>query len=183
MVIWIWLLTVLLMSAAVSLINAITRKQARAAEVGMPAERFSMYMPKALLWIGYADCSFWAAMIALMTTFPNDTAAWWVYVIFIGFMLLGIFLICYRYRWRIEIDGDSIVYTPELGEKRFFAFSDITKCRRAKNLSIEGYLVYVKGKRTLIMDDSMVGFNLFLECIHQHGIVLEEAWGKLRSRK
>jgi len=45
-----------------------------------------------VLCMGILCVLFFGAMIVLMSIFPNDTAEWWVYLIFSLFLLLGLIL-------------------------------------------------------------------------------------------
>lgn len=66
-------------------------------------EHIIIQMPKAYMWVGCLDFSFFATCIVLMACFPNDTATLWVWVLFCLFTLLGVAIVLVTIIWKIEI--------------------------------------------------------------------------------
>ena len=60
-------------------------------------------MPKAYMWIGCLDISFFVTCLVLMACFPNGTVTPWVRVLFCLFALLGVAIVLVTTIWKIEI--------------------------------------------------------------------------------
>lgn len=66
-------------------------------------EHIILRMPKAYMWIGCIDISFFAACLVLMAFFPNGTADLWVWVLFSLFLLPGVMIVFASAVWKMEI--------------------------------------------------------------------------------
>ena len=66
-------------------------------------ERIVIRLPKAYLWIGCLDISFFVTCLVFMTLFPNDTAAAWVWIVFLLFVFMGVFIVFKTQFWKIVI--------------------------------------------------------------------------------
>jgi len=104
----------------------------------MSSDNFIVYVPDFVMWVGILGLVFNGALIVLMTIFPNNTAYWWVYVIFLFFMLLGMFFATYAAKCEIKVVNDTIYVTSYIGSKRTADFSEI-KMVRKDNQSITAY--------------------------------------------
>ena len=66
-------------------------------------EHITIRMPKAYMWVGCLDISFFATCLVLMACFPNGTAVPWVWVLFCLFALLGVAIVLVTAIWKVEI--------------------------------------------------------------------------------
>lgn len=66
-------------------------------------EHIIIKMPKAYMWVGCLDISFFATCLALMACFPNGTATLWVWVLFFLLTLLGVAIVLVTMIWKVEI--------------------------------------------------------------------------------
>ena len=66
-------------------------------------EHITIRMPKAYMWVGCLDISFFATCLVLMACFPNGTATPWVWVLFCLFALLGVAIVWVTTIWKVEV--------------------------------------------------------------------------------
>ena len=77
-----------------------------------------------------------------------------------GVILLFGYGILQSFRERVRIiEGKDIIYTPTIGRKRTYLFSQIDGVEKKKT----GVYVYVNGKRAFSLDPSGIGTTMFLE--------------------
>jgi hypothetical protein len=147
------------------------KKEVKTAEKSMDLEHFVITQSKLFLVVGIICAVFFLALLILMTIFPNDTAEWWVYLVFSLFVLLGLSLTFYCATWKIEIDENQIQYSPFPWVKRQFLFTDITK---VKNQNQQQIKVYSADKIILKVDWNCRGFNVFKERLEKEQILFED---------
>ena len=129
-------------------------------------DSFTVRRPKLEIWVGVLGAAFWSAMLVLMTLYPNDTAAWWVYLEFIAFLLLGIGLAVNGARWKIEAGGGALRITRSLGGARSVLLSEIGAVRPRTG----GFVVCAGGKRLFLFSLACPGGGLLLESLQAAGI-------------
>lgn len=72
-------------------------------ETNLQKEHVVIHFPKAYLWVGCIDISFFISCLLLMILYPNNTADFWIFFLFLAFALLGIFIVVETRIWKIEI--------------------------------------------------------------------------------
>ncbi|MBE6673964.1 MAG: hypothetical protein E7596_02535 [Ruminococcaceae bacterium] len=75
------------------------------------------------------------------------------------FLLIFGFGILQAFREKVAVNGDNIVYTPTIGKKQEYVFSDIEKLESKRT----GVYIYVRGKKAFTLDPSGIGTALFVE--------------------
>lgn len=88
---------------------------------------FEIRLPKAISGLFFFCFMFFGAALILAATFlNNESAVWWVYLIFgilaFGSLLAGIFTL----RRRVVVQGDLITIYPMIGQAQNCHFSQIT---------------------------------------------------------
>lgn len=93
-------------------------------------------------------------------------------VIFFGLFDM-FYLICFFgfYLWRININGEEIVYRNAIGITKKYTFNDITGIRQNK----KGRVVVFMGKRKIFAIDDFLPFGpIFVALARQRGIQIDE---------
>ena len=85
------------------LLSSIDRRNSKEIIENLTKEHIVIRLPKAYLWVGCLDISFFVTCIFLMAWYPNETASAWVYVLFVLFALLGIVIVLETQIWKIDI--------------------------------------------------------------------------------
>lgn len=90
-----------------------------------------------------------------------------LFVIFVFgiFVLFGVFGTLNMIMWKLEIDGNEIMWRSTFGKKRSFHFEDITYCERKKG----SVRVYINGKK-LFTIDSNIDKAQFMEDVERRRI-------------
>jgi hypothetical protein len=137
----------------------------------MDENNFILRQPKLVLWIGIICTLFFSALIVLMSIFPNNTAEWWVYLIFSLFVILGFFLIFHCIRWELKIEVNQIIYTPFIGGKRLFTIDNI---KRVKLENGQKIIAYDGNKKLFSVEYQCNGFNVLVSRLRKEQIPFEE---------
>ncbi len=136
-------------------------------------EKFALYTPKSYFWIGFICTVLFLSATILLIRLQNEACKWWVYMISVLFVLSGLFLVYYSYRWKIEVSGDTIVYTPLFGKKRMFLISRITGLKSSSSGNIMDYHVYVNGKKAFKFDETTIGCSTFIKYVHNRNVRID----------
>jgi len=83
-------------------------------------------------------------------------------VIFLSSIITGIWMLLRAVVWRIQVDGNRIVYTSILGKKTEFTFMEITRVKPYKTDSSYAVNVYVGEKFIFAADQTSVNFDLLV---------------------
>jgi len=156
----------------VFLVLFLVKRANKKVEKSMDENNFVLREPKIYLWIGIICTVFFCGLIVLMCIFPNDTAEWWTYLVFALFGILGIYIIFYCVRWKLEIEGNQIIYTPFIGKKRSFIFSDIKKIKLKNGQKIIAY--GDNNKKLFAVEFTSNGFNILVSRLKKERIYFEE---------
>jgi len=156
----------------VFLVLFLVKKANKKAEKSMDENNFVIREPKIYLWIGIICAFFFCGLIVLMYIFPNDTAEWWTYLVFALFGMLGFYIIFYCVRWKLEIEGNRIIYTPFIGKKRLFTFDDIKKVKLKNGQKIIAY--GDNNKKLFAVEFTSKGFNILVPRLKKERIYFEE---------
>ena len=103
-----------------------------------------------------------------------------LFVIFVFgiFVLFGAFGTVNMIMWKLEIDGDEIMWRSTFGKKRSFHFGDITYCERKKG----SMRVYVNGKK-LFTIDSNIDKAQFVEDVERRRIPVKSYYANRLKKK
>jgi len=140
-------------------------------------ENLIIKFPRFVLWLGVISSLFWSALIILMTLFPNDTADYWVYLVFTLFLLLGVWFIWISVAWRVQIEGENIQSRNYFFRTQRFTIKSIArvKTKKSKNQNqFDEVTLYSKdGEELLYLSPFYSGFREFMERLKQEKIEFE----------
>jgi len=83
-------------------------------------------------------------------------------VVFLPLMLLAIWCLLRAIVWRVQVDGERIVFTSFLGKKTEFAFKDITKVKPYMTKTGHAISVYIGRKKIFSADQGCENFYLLM---------------------
>jgi uncharacterized membrane protein YbhN (UPF0104 family) len=138
---------------------------------GMDESSFVVRQPKIFLWIGIICAFLFCALIALMTIFPNETNKWWVYLIFLFFMLLGLFVTYSYVMWELRVEGNRIIYSPSIGKKKSLTIDRITKIKVDNDF--QKIVAFNGNKRIFSVEFVYSGFNILVSYLEKEKIPFE----------
>lgn len=156
----------------VFLVFTFVKKANKKSEKNMDENNFVLRQPKIFIWIGVICAIFFCVLIVLMSVFPNDTAEWWVYLVFSFFVILGFFLIFYCVKWELRIEDNQIIYTPFIGKKIIFTIGNIKKAKLKNGQKIIAY--DDKNKKLFSVEYTCNGFNVLVSRLRREQISFEE---------
>lgn len=81
-------------------------------------------------------------------------------------------------KWKLEVNGDKIIWRFTFGKKRIFHFEDITYCERKKG-SIRVYV----NREKLFTIDSNIDKTEFMEDIKRRRIPVKSYWENQKRKK
>ena len=118
--------------------------------------RYTVRQSKIIAAIGIVCAVLFAGFILLaLVTGDGSTEIIWIILIFLVFMLLGLFLAVYALKWRIEVEGNTLtVHHPfKRPNVRSLTFDEITSAKNGMN----GLYVYEGDKKAFTVDTFAVG--------------------------
>ncbi len=113
---------------------------------------------------------FTVIILFMATIGYNETASWWVFVIFSIFVLLSLITMYATLRIKIIIVENDIIYFPAFSKKRNFTFDDITSVKYHK----QSVTCYNKKKRIFNIDFMLSGYELFLSRIQNKPMYVKD---------
>jgi hypothetical protein len=155
----------------VILVFVIVKNEVKKSEKTMDKSNFAVRQSKIFLWIGIICTVFFFALLMLMTMFPNDTAEWPVYLIFSLFAFLGLCLTFYCFKWKLEVEGNQIIFSPVTGGKTSFGIDHITKVKFSNGQKITAYN---ENKKLFSVESNCRGFNVLVSRLRNEQIHFEE---------
>jgi len=163
-----------LIPLAISLVFAAMNRELLKAEKYMDERHFVVRPPRTMIWIGFVCALFFGALIVLMTIFPNDTADWWVYLIFSLIVLGGSAMILYSIFWKLEIIEDKLRYVPLLRRAKAFRFDMIKKVRmKHQNTPNESIRLYSEIEKLVTIEVNYRGYKVLVKRLQQAGVPFE----------
>jgi hypothetical protein len=153
------------------IIFAAIKKEVKNSEKDMNDKCFSVRQSKIVLWVGIVCALFCFSLIILMTIFPNDSASWWVYLIFISFSSLGISMVLYCIKWELKIEYDQLTYTTFLGKKKTFSMASIQKIKLKSGPQI---IAYGEKGKLFSADFNCRGYNVLISRLRSEQIPFED---------
>jgi hypothetical protein len=162
----------LIIFVTVGILFAIIRREVIKAEKKMDINNFVIKQPKVIMWLGVGCVLVFGAFLVIMSIFPNDTADWWVYVIFVLFTLSGAFMVLFCIGWEVKIIGNDIYYKSFFKNKSVFTFDDIS-CVEMKNPEspFKTIKLYSNTRKKLLTIETICsGSNVFIKRLQQKNI-------------
>lgn len=103
------------------------RKIAKAETMEMSYEFFEVHLPKAISILFFSCFGIFGVLLIIMATVGNnETAVWWVYLVFGGFALASLLVGIIVIRWKVVVNGEEIKVYPLFGSVKSYQFSQIT---------------------------------------------------------
>ena len=156
----------------VFLVFTFVKKANKISEKIMDENKFVLRQPKIFFWIGIICTIFFCALIVLMSIFPNDSAEWWIYLVFSLFVILGFFLIFYCVRWELKIEGNQIIFKPFIGKKNLFTIDNIKKVKFKNGQKIIAF--NDNNNKLFSVEYTCNGFNVLVSRLKKEQVSFEE---------
>lgn len=136
-------------------------------QISKDKNRIVVHLPKAYLIIGIICMIGFMGFIILMIVFPNDTATWAVYAIWIFFIVICAFVIESTIVWRIEVftDKDYFVYRAIWGRKKTIKYKDCINYTTGR-----GPFTLKTQKSTYRIDPMCTNLDYFERELNRHNI-------------
>lgn len=150
------------------LLSNIDKSNSKEILKNLTKEHLVIRLPKAYLWVGCLDISFFVTCIFLMTWFPNETAPVWVWILFVLFVFIGIAIVLETQIWKIEIfrNENYFLYRTLPCKMYRTLYSDCVSYRFEANT-----LVLRTKERTFHIDTHTTNFEFLLAMLTQHKII------------
>ena len=130
----------------------------------MTKKDFIIKYPKILPIICFICSLCSSGIIIFMSTIGyNETASWWVFMIFIIITLLALIAMYATLRIKIIVKDNDIIYYPAFAKKRTLTFDDIVSVKY-HNQSVTCY--NKNNKYIFNIDFALSGYELFLSRIN-----------------
>ena len=144
----------------------------------MDEMKFKVRQPAAFLLVGIICTIFFSALTIYLALFTDDTMEWWVYLIFSIFVVAGLFMVLYCLSWEINIENEKIVFSPFLGIKRNYLFSNIKKVKLFNNQKIK---LFSDEKKLFSVEPTSKGYNVLISRLKKEQIVFDIELKKLNE--
>lgn len=169
------ILTPILISLAVGLLySKMYERNCKSVIENLNNEHIVIKLPKIMFLVGCICSAVFSTAIVLMTLFPNDTAAWWVYVIFISFVLLGIYLMTIGMVWKMEVfrNEDYFIYRSVFFKTYKINYADCISYKRTNN-TVE----LITTNRTFHIDTIATNYEFFMAMLEKHKVKeIKDPW-------
>jgi len=149
------------------LLSTIVQSNSKELIESLTKEHVIIRMPKAYMWVGCIDISFFATCIVLIGTFPNGTASLWVWAMFSLFALLGVVIVWIVMAWKIEI----------FRHKEYFLLRNATmKTQRIQYCECDSFkfgtnfLVLRTNEKKFRIDCNITNFELLIAMLSKHKV-------------
>lgn len=157
--------TYILIAVIMLVINLLIKKENQRGAANAKYENFEICLPQTYKWIGLIAMTVFISIFIAMIVYPNDTAAIWIGLVFIGFALLGLSLVLASVNWRIFVSPDSFIYKTMFGRSYRYKYADVRWVRLSENLVI----IKTTDKRFFV-DPYAIGLDVILYNFDIHNI-------------
>lgn len=123
--------------------------------------------PRIYAWIGFSGTLFFLSLLILMFIYPNDTAEVWVGVIFLAFIILGLYMILSYINWKVEVYKNFAIYRTIFGQEYKFKYSEIKDVKLTKYYSMK----IKTNRRTYTVDLTITGIEVILEKLIENDVI------------
>ena len=168
--------------AVLAVLGYIAKAQKRRAEKreeekkkGIIRTKYTVRTEKVVVIICIIGAIFFSSAVIICTIQKEDLL---VICGFGIFALVGMFATLNTIMWKLEINGDEIMWRSTFGKKRSFHFEDITYCERKKG----SMRVYVNGKK-LFTIDSNIDKAQFVEDVERRRIPVKSYYANRLKKK
>jgi len=166
-------------------INALIRRKAKKAaeklsgeEISQLGKSFTVRQPRArfgasiflmVLFCGGPLCILIFTFDEIIEFFTAAESLWdavlpvlFMLVVFLPLILLAIWCLLRAVVWRVQVDGERIVFTSFLGKKTEFTFKDITMVKPYMTKTDHAISVYIGSKKIFSADQGCENFFLLM---------------------
>ena len=169
------ILAPIFISLAVGLLySKIYQRNCKSVIENLNNEHIIIRLPKAVFLVGCICTTVFATVIVLMTLFPNDTVALWVYVIFIFFVLLGVYLMTIAIIWKMEVfrNEDYFIYRSVFFRTYKINYADCISYKCTKN-TVE----LITTNRTFHIDTIATNYEFFMAMLKKYKVKeIKDPW-------
>lgn len=153
------------------LLSQIDKRNSKGIIEAVSKEHILIRLPKAYLWIGCIEILFFISCMVLMTLFPNETSATWVWVTFGLLILSGVALVLKTLFWRIDVfRRKNYFYIRTLPFRTYkVAFSDCEFYKYGTNT-----LTLKTKERTFRIDAHATNFEFLLAMLTQYKVTAKK---------
>ena len=149
----------------ISFVFGMGRRRAAIKTSEMKINNFVARLPGWMLGVAVVCETFLATLfIVMMTVGYNDTVTTPVILGFLGFNLLGLFMIYIVLREKLIVVGNDFTYYPIFGRKRVFTLKDIEykKGPRTANSSMPTVRFYSNTRKLFDINPMSIGYSLIM---------------------
>ena len=156
----------------ITLIYFMANKSSRKSEQIMDENNFTVRQPKIFLWTGIITSLIFVVFIVGYTGSIIDkqegvfeSRFLWAYGFFISCLFLCLLVIHGYCRYKLEINGDTVTYTPRyFGKKKTFNIKQIAsyEINKTTDSNDEKITVYSKSEKLFFVPSSYSGYKLFV---------------------
>ncbi|WP_066498265.1 DUF6560 family protein [Abyssisolibacter fermentans] len=161
-------LSYVLIAIIISFVFLIAKKENEEVIQNITGDSFIIRLPKVYIWIGAICALFFTVFFVLMLIFPNDTAEIWVGVVFITFILLGLFLVYTSIKWQVHVYKNYIIYRTVFGREYEFKYTEIKHVKLTQNS-----LKIKTDKKTFSIDSQAIGKELILQRFNENNVIVK----------
>lgn len=174
------ILAPILISIAVGLLySKIYERNCKSVIENLKNEHIIIKLPKVVFVVGCICATVFSTAIVLMTLFPNDTAALWVYLIFIFFVLLGVYLMAIGTVWKMEVfrHEDYFIYRSIFFRTYKIKYEDCISYKCTKN-TVE----LITANRTFHIDTIATNYEFFMAMLKKNKVKeLKDPWKEINT--
>ena len=130
-------------------------------------EHITLQLSRIYLWVGVWDILVCSTFILLMILFPNDTAAIWVFILFILFILLGACIIWGAQIWKVDVftEEDYFLYRTLPYTTYKILYSDCVNYKWRNNT-----LILRTKRKKFYIDTYATNFKFLLSMLTKHKV-------------
>lgn len=164
-------LVVVVVLVAIFLVNM----EARSSEKKMDPQHFRVRQSRIGAWAGVFCALFFAAIMVVMTIFPNDTVTLGGYLGFSCFVLLGLFIVAYYIMWKIDVDETGIQYSSMFRRTARIPYAQMTNVVR-NEAEFNGFAgtgkvkIMLENEKPIKLEMNCRGYMLLLDKLRQHNV-------------
>lgn len=145
----------------------IARREGEKKTRKMDRLNFIVRSPKLYTIVGLVDLVLFGGLCVMFLITGNDSADIFVFITFIGFALLGFFILIYALRCKVVVEGDQISVTHMFKPKQDYSVRDITHIKVSTNLGVR---IFSDRRKLFYVDIFGVGCGALIAYLIEHGV-------------
>jgi hypothetical protein len=165
---------------ALTIVFNIARREAKREAKRADRLNFVVRAPSLYTWIGLAVMGLTAAGILVLAIQFGDIPGVWFPCAFFAFLLLvGVYMVCYTFRWRLHVSGNMLTLSPTFGREKSWPVASVTHIETG---TAGGIRVYADKAKLFSVDTVSIGSNMLVAYFIEKGVKMPEwihlGWGK-----